>query len=126
VLVVANVEALGTKFNEPAVTAYEEETELDAHDALLANVLCVAVVAEFGTKLMDVARIAVVDHEAVPNVDPVCGPIKEPLAYDALIEEVEKRLCVVKLAALGTKFTPPATDAYEDDTDDDAHEAEIA
>lgn len=85
-------------------------------------------VAEFGTKFIEVARTAVFAHDAVPKVEPVCGPFK----YDALMEleaqeaDVADNEFVATVEALGTKFNAPAIKAYEDDNEAEVQEALVA
>jgi hypothetical protein len=83
---VAVVLEFGTKFNAPALVAYEADVAVKDCEAQLADV----VVA--GTKLMDVAKTAVFAQEAVPVVFPTCGSTKEPLVYEELIEDVATKL----------------------------------
>jgi hypothetical protein len=72
-------------------------------------------------KFIDVANTATFDQEAVPNVDPVCGPLK----YEAVSELVENVDWVANVVAFGTKFNAPAIAAYDDDKDAEAQLAEV-
>jgi hypothetical protein len=95
-----------------------EVNDADAHDALTVWSELVDVVLEFGTKLMEVANVAVDAHDDVPNVDPVCGPFKKEADKELLANDAE-------VAVFGTKFIAPATEEYDADNELLAQEDEI-
>lgn len=54
-------------------------------------------------------------HDAVPVVFPVCGPTKEPLAYDALIDDDANDALVAVIAEVTLPSKRLAVAAYEAD-----------